>query len=503
MFSLLKNFFRGLNTFWAWLSTLLKQTTTAYCDIQTADSRTVLVANDGSLLSVLRVEGVQMLIGRDEFENILAGLRQTLQTTMSNPGYTIQVFFSYNKDEVQSEIAEILAPAEATAQRLGLRLDDLFQERINYLGKFCAHEEVYLVLWTRIKSLTSEQAKRAKSDKIKDIKKNKIPPFLQTQNILAAVADLRESHDSFVRSVENDFNTWGIISKVLPVHEAVYAMRRSADPEFTDRHWRPYLPGDKITIKEYKEARGEISDILWPSLARQLLPRDAENIDLRTARIGDRIYSSVFIDLFPKEVQGFVRLFSRTLQTHIPWRISFLIESHGLGAAGIRSAIASVLTITSRQNRLISDSLKLLSYINLSADDAVVRLRVTASTWAPEGDMRLLRSRSSMLARAIQGWGTCDVSEISGDSFEGVVSSMLGISSKSVATPSIAPLSDVLRMLPLFAPPRLGRMALFYFVLQMVNLGHTIQVQGLKPLGLIFFMRDQVQVNQFYQMRSI
>lgn len=337
-------------------------------------------------------------------------------------------------------------------RRLGLNLEDLFQERINYLSNYCANEEVYIALWTRLGSLTSEQSKRAKKEKTKTIKKNKIPPFFQTQNILAAVPDLRESHDSFVRAVENDFNTWGIVTQALEVHEAVYAMRHSADPEFTDRNWRPSLPGDKITIKEFKNMRGEISDILWPSLARQILPRDAENIDLRTARVGDRVYASVFIDLFPKEVQSFVRLFARTLQTHIPWRISFLIESNGLGHAGLRSAIASVLTITSRQNRLISDSLKLLSYINLSSDDAVVRLRVSASTWAPEDDRRLLRSRASMLSRAIQGWGSCDVSEISGDGFEGVVSSMLGVTSKNVATPSIAPLSAALHMLPLFRP---------------------------------------------------
>ncbi len=452
MFKFLKSLFRGINSIWAWIATLLKQTTISYCDIQTADSRTVLVANDGSLVSILRVEGVQMLIGKEEFERILDGLKQSLQTTLSHSGYLIQVFFSYNKDEIKKEITEIFTPAKGTAQRLGLNLDDLFNERVDYLAEFCACEEVYLALWTRLGTLTSEQNKRARSEKLKEIKKNKIPPFFQTQNILAAVPDLRESHDSFVRSVSSDFNNWGIITNILEVHEAVAAMRRSADPEFTDRNWRPLLPGDKITIKEYKEMHGEISDILWPSLARQVLPRDAENINLRTTRVGDRIYSTVFIDLFPKDVQSFVRLFSRTLQTQIPWRISFLIESNGLGAAGIRSAIASVLTVTSRQNRLISDSLKLLSYINLSGDDAVVRLRVSAATWAPEDDMRLLRSRASMLSRAIQGWGSCDVSEISGDSFEGVVSSMLAVSSKSVATPSIAPLSDVLTMLPLFRP---------------------------------------------------
>jgi len=434
------------------LSTMFKQTTASYCELQTADSSTVLVAHDGSLLSVIQIDGVKGLVGREEFEQIQTGLQQSLQTTMSQAGHTIQVFFSYNKDEVRGQISEIFESAEETAERLNLKLDDLFKERVDFLSKYCAHEEVYMVLWTRLNSLTNEQRKRTRKDKLKMIKDEKIPSFQQTQNLIAAVPDLREAHDSFVRTVSSDFNHFGIRSKVLDVHDAVYVMRRNADPEFTDRSWRPSLPGDKLTIKELKEGQGEISDIMWPSLARQILPRDAENINLRTSRVGDRIYATVFIDLFPKEVQNFVRLFSRTLQTKIPWRISFLIESDGLGYSNTRAAIASVLTVTSSQNRLISDSLKLLSYINLNSDDAVVRLRVTAATWAPEGDMRLLRARASMLAKAIEGWGSCDVSEVSGDPYEGVVSTMLGVSGKSVASPSIAPLSDVLHMLPLFRP---------------------------------------------------
>lgn len=452
MIKFLTSFLKIFDGFFSWMSTSLRQTTASYCELQTADSETSLVAHDGSLVSVLRINGVKSLVGKEEFDYIQNGLQQSLQTVMSQPGHVVQVFFSYDQDEVRNEITEILSPANHTAKRLDLRLDDLFNERVNYLSQFCAHEEVYLVLWTRLKSLTTEQFKRARKDKARDIKKHKIPAFRQTQNLVAAIPDLRESHDSFVRSVTSDFETWGLVTKLLDVHEAVYAMRRNADPEFTDRNWRPSLPGDKITIKEYKNVKGEVSDILWPSLARQILPRDAENLDLRTARVGDRIYATVFIDLFPKEIQTFVRLFGRTLQAQIPWRMSLMIESDGLGSAGMRSALASVLTVTSKQNRLISDSLKLLSYIKLNTDDAVVKLRVTAATWAPEGDMRLLRSRASMLAKAIEGWGSCDVSEVSGDAYQGVISSMLGVSGESVATPSIAPLSDVLYMLPLFRP---------------------------------------------------
>ena len=442
-----------VDSLFSWISTSLKQNTAAYCELETADSPTVLVAHDGSLVSVLRLDGVTSLIGKEEFDTIQMGLQQSLQTVMSQPGHVMQVYFSYNKDEVRGEIEGIFKHAEETAGRLGLRLNDLFQERMNYLSGYCAHEEVYLVLWTRLKSLTNEQAKRARNDKRKVIKKHKIPPFKSTQNIIAAIPDLRENHDSFVRSVKNDCNNFGLVMDLLEVHEAVYVMRRSADPEFTEHTWRPSLPGDKITIKEPKQGVNEISDILWPSLARQVLPRDAENINLRTARVGDRLYASVFIDLFPKDIQTFVRLFSRTLQTRIPWRISFLFESDGLSSGNnMRKILASVLSVTSSQNRLIHDSINLLEHIKLNTDDAVVKLRVSAATWAPEGDIRLLRSRVSMLAKAIEGWGSCDVTELSGDAYQGVVSSMLGISGTSVASASIAPLSEVLYMLPLFRP---------------------------------------------------
>ncbi len=322
---IIKSFAGLFDSLFAWLSNTLKQSTSAYCELQTADSSTVLVAHDGSLISVLRLEGVTALIGREEFDKIQTGLQHALQTVMSQPGHVIQVYFSYNKDEVRGEINEILQPAEQTAKRLSLQLGDLFKERMNYLTKYCAHEEIYIVLWTRLKSLTNEQIKRSTKEKRKQIKKQKIPPFKLTQNLIAAIPDLRENHDSFVRSVVNEFNGLGLITELLEVHDAVYIMRRSADPEFTDREWRPLLPGDKITIKEPKAGTSEVSDILWPALARQILPRDAENLDLRTARVGDRIYATVFINLFPKDIQTFVRLFTRTLQTRIPWRISFFI----------------------------------------------------------------------------------------------------------------------------------------------------------------------------------
>ena len=441
-----------IDAFVAWAGSAIKQTTESYCELQTADSPTVLVGNDGSLISIIRIDGVKALIGVEEFERIQDGLLHSLQNAMSRSGHSIQVYFSYNRDEVGEEISHIFEPARETAKNLSLSLDDLFSERVSYLTKYCAREEVYVVLWTRPGVLTSEQLKRAFKEKQKLVKQKNIPPFTVTQNLMAAIPDLRDVHDSFVRSLKNDMSGLGMIANVLEVHEAIYEMRRSIDPDFTDRSWKPSLPGDKIVIKEPKKDTGNISDILWPSLARQLIPRDAVNLDLRTTRIGDRIYSCVFIDLFPKDLQRFSDLLLRILPMHIPWRISFLIEGNGLASLKLKSALTSVLSWTSAQNRLINDSVNLLKYIELHSDDAVVKLRVAACTWAPEGDIRLLRTRASQLAKAVEGWGSCDVSEVSGDAFAGAISSSMGISCTSIATPSIAPLSNVLYMLPFFRP---------------------------------------------------
>ncbi|KTC66529.1 protein IcmB (DotO) [Legionella adelaidensis] len=446
------SFFEGVDTFFAWISTALKQTTESYCDLETADSPTVLVNHDGSLISILQIEGVTALAGSAEFERLVEGLTNTFQAAMGRPGHALQVYFSHDKQNIKKTIRDIYGPAEATSKRLDLNLDDLFNERVDFLSQYCADEHVYFVLLTRPFNLASDQLKVANKSKLKMLKDKKSPPFKNSQTIYAAVPELRDTHSAYVRAVMNDLDTLNIVAKLLEVHEAVYAIRMTGDPDFTGDDWRASLPGDKIPVREINNFEGDPSDLLWPSLAKQVLPRDAEIIDRRTVQVGDKIYSSVFIDLFPKEIRPFVTLFTRILPTHIPWRISFLIESEGLNTLKLKGMLTAILSFSSAQNRLISDSVNLLKYLNINTDETIVRLRVVASTWAPEGNIPLLRRRASELVKAIQGWGSTDVSEICGDAFAGFVSSMLAATTASTAVPSVAPLSDVITMLPITRP---------------------------------------------------
>src|SRR5690606_12574040 len=112
-------------------------------------------------------------------------------------------------------------------------------------------------------------------------------------------------------------------------------------------------------------------------------------------------YTPLFIDLFPQDLKTFIALFARTLPTRVPWRMSFLIESGGLATLRFKSMVAAILSFSAAHNGLVHDAAKMLSNIEVNTDDAVVRLQVSLATWAPEGNLRLLRTRTAELAEAV------------------------------------------------------------------------------------------------------
>ena len=136
MGNLVNSFFEGIDTFFAWMSTSIKQTTESYCELETADAPTVLVNHDGSLLSLIEISGITALSGTEEFEGLIEGLSNAFQGAMGRPGHALQVYFSHDKQNIKKSIQQILSAAQGTADRLELNLEDLFNERVNYLAQY-------------------------------------------------------------------------------------------------------------------------------------------------------------------------------------------------------------------------------------------------------------------------------------------------------------------------------------------------------------------------------
>ncbi len=454
----------GVDSILEWVGSLLKQNTSAYCALETAIDQHTLVARDGSLVSVLKIDGVKFLVGSKEFELLHEGLTYAITPMLKNPGHSLQFAFSYDLEGIKEDIEYSLAPAVETAKRLHLNLEDLFREKHSFLSKYCAREELYLVLWTTPSQLSAQQLKNARKKQNKRIKDGKIPPMKSAQGLVSGFEELIESHASFSRSLESELDKLDMTIERLNVHTALHVIRTSVDPDFTSKEWQPYLPGDRIPLREsnyrkksqkpYTDKTRDVSEIMWPSLSSQLIPRDGLNLNMRHCEIGDKIYAPVYIDLFPKNINTFAKLFSRIHAAKIPWRISFSVESGGLQSNlfAMKSTIAAIMSFTSSYNALISDSKDFLDYIDVNTDDAVVRLKVVLATWVDKSEENKLKTYVAELVKAVQGWGNCEVAEVSGDPFGATVASCVGLTMDSPATPSLAPMSDVLAMLPIARP---------------------------------------------------
>ncbi len=435
-----------------WVGVSFGQWAESYCKLETAEDTYNLVARDGSLISIIQIHGVKYLVGPEEFERIHNELTTGLKTALSRDGHGIQLFFKHDNENIEQQLNNILSPARETAERLNLNLKDLFDEKINFLKNYCHNEEMYLVLWTMPNSMSKTQAEQAQKNRMEQFKKNKIPLMANAQNFLASIPEMRENHNTFVGLTLNNLIDVGFSCTQLDVHTACRAIRKNIDPDFTDDNWQPFLPGDKIPVRETKNFAGTVSDILWPPLYKQLIPRDATIQDLRIAKIGDRIYGSVFIDLFPKELIAFVTLLHRLQHYSLPWRISFWVESGGVESLSLKSTVSSILSFASENNKLINKSIDYLRYLHTNTDEAVVKLKVTATTWAAANEELLLKRRIAELAKALQSWGYTETSEISGDALASILSSALAITNDSVAATSVAPLSHVTYMFPLTRP---------------------------------------------------
>lgn len=447
------SFIRGVEELWDWMHSGARHRITDFVDIETADNETTLVSSDGTMLSIVNLNGISTLGGTEEFQRMIASMSTTMNTSMSRGGHLMQVVFSRDIDGVDYEIETALTPSIETMKRLGMDMNDLNEEKVRNMSRWCARESCYIGLWTRVDILGKRDVKRASKAKMEFIKQEKPPTIVDGQDLLAVIPEIRDRHASFVRSFLSGAQSSGLSAALMEVHEGCRAMRMSIDPEFTSHEWSPSLPGDKIQERVLASVTAnDVSEILWAPLKPQIAPRDAENLDMRHVRVGDRIYAPMSMARPPSEPRAFSRLFSSAMEAQIPWRISFVIEPGGIKALSPRHTLTSLFSWASNDNKLFNRAYEEMRKHESLTSEPVTKMRVSFCTWAPEGQMRLLRSRASLLARSVETWGSCEIREISGDPLAGFMSSTCCTTRMSVAEVSAVPLAEAIRLLPFMRP---------------------------------------------------
>ncbi len=413
----------------------------SYIRLETADDEVTLVADDGSLVTVFRVDGSRQIIGEEEYRHIIENATIKMGSRFDRPGYALQVYFSRNPDQIKNEIGRFVYPNKQAARNIGLEVEDLFEEKERHLSHFLSWEEIYFVLWTRPSALSPTDLERAK----KENSNQKWVPAQDSQYPFMAFDVLRGRHKSYISSIGSVLGELGVQAKIMTTHDALRAVRTSLFPETANENWRACLPGDKMRSRAPLDSF-DYSDILWPSLKSQISASNAETINRSIVRIGNQLWGGCDMTLGPTDPSPFPVLLNRLVDTKTPFRISFLIESGGIQGAQMRKFVASILGVTNATNKQIKSSLDNL--IDMARSEPIVKMRINAATWAPDGEIELARERLSSLVQSMESWGYAQVSNMVGDPLDCVMSSALGISCASTAPAAIVPLSEVVKLLP-------------------------------------------------------
>lgn len=449
---------RWLDRFLAPFARLAKKPLESFIHLETSDDPITLVAEDGSLLSFIAIDGSRQIIGAQEYQRIVEQGTIKLGSRFDRPGYALQVVFIRNPDRIGRELRGLMNNNKRAADTVGVDLEDLIDERAKNLRHYLAWEECYFVLWTRPSALTKQEMTREEDKRKENLKKWVYSP--NAQYPVNAVEGLRTRHRAYIANVTTAIDELGIQGRVLDCHEALKVVRTALFPSMTSDGWQPILPGDKIPARAPK-APNDYSDILWPSLRHQLCSYDAEIISSNIVQIGNKLWTGVDVVVPPADPTPFPQLMARFVEADIPFRISFLIEGGGGQAQAFKEMFAKLLAFSNGTNRQIRDSLASLREI--ARDEPVVKLRISAATWAPEGRRDLIEDRASILTQGIESWGYAQVSQVSGDPLDEVMSSVPGIACGSTAPEAIAPLSEVLKMLPWQRPSSPFKKGSIYF----------------------------------------
>lgn len=423
-----------------------------YCDLETVDSQSVMVSHKGSLVSLIQVSGIKRLIGNQNYyHQVINSLTTSLSAMFENKGYALQVVFEVDHDRTEEHLRNIQNPSVETCKRLNMDLTDLFDARVKVMKDWTSAERCFLALWTNPETLSKSEQKEEKALNAKKLG-GKVTSIMG-QNPLRATALLRNRHNSFVEAFRSELEAVDIMADILSAKEALRIIRDCIDPSFTSKDWSPSMPGDKIYPSQRKEVAGnENWDILWPTLGTQLAPRDARITEANVVEIGDRVYSPMFVDLFPKKPDFFSNLFARAREKSLPWRISFLLEGSGLTNFNFKATIAQLLSFASSGNKMIDAAYKDLTQLQNTYGDTIVQARIAACTWAPKNNRDLLMRRVSDLARCLENWGGGHPSEVTGDPIAGVASTIVGFTQGSVGTKTAAPMDEFMAMMPWARP---------------------------------------------------
>ena len=414
-----------------------------------------LLCGDGSLVSMFRVEGVRSMMGAEELRRFVDVAARELNGLLLDRGHALQVVFERASDQGSAVVEAVSARQVKICEGLGLELGDLVGERERRLGPLLAEEALIVAAWTRPAALTRQQGRRDRAEVRKRLK-GWLPGDGDSQCPLAIYESLGPRHSAMMDTLGAVFRESGVAAERLDGAGAARVLRVFVNgAESTAPDWRPAGVENEARPRGTEPAE---NGFFPPPLAPQLLVRDPERQG-SGLEIGGRVYGTLNMTLGPREPRPFSELIARLAEAGLPFRLSMLIEGGGLAHAGtaVARVAASFLAFSSFDSRGVRDSLGELTALRAESR-AVVRFRMGLLTWVSREEQESILVRNvSRLQQLADGWGEMAFTPLVGDVLEAFAATVPGLCCAGTGEAAVAPLTEVLRLMPVGRPAPLAR----------------------------------------------
>lgn len=430
--------------------------------IETMEDAHTIVMKDGSMMSMIALEGALRTPDEDELSTTVERLRIALSPYLSTPGHMLEFSFVRDANSARQALGKLIDKTERASMSLGFDISDVLDERRRVLSSSMVAETLLITAYTRPDVLSKEEAKEEKTRISTALAKT--PVMIRSANPANAMDLVHTRHSAMVDAIQRSFTLVGQLAHVLDVTSILQEVRASLYPTTAPfkEEWIPRIPEwakDNQGMKSFVNmpetstefASTDYSHLFEPKFDRQLATENAIIENSRTVRIGDRIFSAFDMTVPPESLPDFneMVLDITAKSKEIPWRCTLRIESGGMHSQSLKSTFLSVFRFASPQhNGRVKDAIDMLREID-GQIDTVVKFRMSFSTWAAISDPDGLRRNAQIITGAVQRWGNSRADGISGDQLATVLATVPGATMASTAPVAAAPLTHALSMAPI------------------------------------------------------
>ena len=373
------------------------------------------------------------------------GLHALLASEFQTMGHKLSLVFERDPDKAREELEQLMAPQFAATRRLGIDLDDILQEKIERLVPFVARERAFLVVYSAPTLLPAGELRDERKRIMTEL--TDAPPARYGQHPLAVTLEgLKQRHDALLDALEQTLtrNGEGVMLRLLDAHELGFALREQIDREGTGTGWQPCLPGE-LNWAHGRPKGDDMSCFLPPELHYQLFSQTVSTHGNRVEMEGLH-HATLAMTLGPQRPETFSQL-CRKISRKVPFRVRMDLMPGGMAVLGKKKAALDFLAVVPGL-RPVYQSIAWLSDRNKA--DPVCVMTLTASTWA--ATPQAVRRNATLLQKAFQSWGVCEVTHTFGDPLRAWASSMTAARTAGGTHLMFPPLSQALALLPFNRP---------------------------------------------------